>query len=298
MNSPFHTPVLLSELMEYLDVSREGIYVDCTLGLGGHAVEILKRNPHAKLVGIDIDEESLNIARKKLEPYASRVIIYHSDFRYLPDIDIDFSKIKAIYMDLGMSSFQLNSTERGFSFNTEGPLDMRMDLRNNLTASKIINEYSEKRLNEIFFKFGELKQAKRLAHEIVSNRKGEKFKTTSQLRRLCEEVCRWRPQKGKIHPAAKVFQALRIEVNQELNNLSDFIEEISEKIKKKARIAAISFHSLEDRIIKHTFKKLAHPKTSNSTLKILTKKPVIPSEKEISLNPRSRSAKLRVAEKI
>lgn len=298
MNGNVHIPVLVEEVMDYLDVKRKGIYVDCTLGLGGHAVEILKRNPDACLIGFDIDEKSLLKAKEKLEPYADRVELYHSDFRYLPDLNIDFSSIIGILLDLGISSFQLGSPERGFSFNQEGPLDMRMDLRNKVTASKIVNKYSEYRLVQIFKEYGELKQAKRLAREIVSRRKTKKIETTTQLRRLVEEICRWRPQKGKIHPAAKLFQAIRIELNQELKSLSSFLERISRKIPKKAHIIAISFHSLEDRIIKHTFAYLAASNDSPPSLKILTKKPVIPSDKEVAINFRARSAKLRAVEKI
>ena len=298
MNGNIHIPVLVEEVMNYLDVKRKGIYVDCTLGLGGHAVEILKRNPDARLIGFDIDEKSLLKAKEKLEPYADKVELYHSDFRYLPDLNIDFSSIIGILLDLGISSFQLDSPERGFSFNQEGPLDMRMDLRNKVTASKIVNKYSEYRLVQIFKEYGELKQAKRFAREIVSRRKTKKIETTTQLRRLVEEICRWRPQKGKIHPAAKLFQAIRIELNQELKSLSSFLERISKKIPKKAHIIAISFHSLEDRIIKHTFAHLAASNDSPPSLKILTKKPVIPSDKEVAINFRARSAKLRAVEKI
>ena len=298
MNGNVHIPVLVEEVMDYLDVKRKGIYIDCTLGLGGHAVEILKRNPDARLIGFDIDEKSLLKAKEKLESYADRVELYHSDFRYLPDLNIDFSSIIGILLDLGISSFQLDSPERGFSFNQEGPLDMRMDLRNKVTASKIVNKYSEYRLVQIFKEYGELKQAKRLAREIVSRRKTKKIETTTQLRRLVEEICRWRPQKGKIHPAAKLFQAIRIELNQELKSLSSFLERISKKIPKKAQIIAISFHSLEDRIIKHTFAHLAASNDSPPSLKILTKKPVIPSDKEVAINFRARSAKLRAVEKI
>jgi 16S rRNA (cytosine1402-N4)-methyltransferase len=298
MNGNGHLPVLLEEVMDYLDIKREGIYVDCTLGLGGHALEILKRNSKAYLIGFDIDEMSLLKAKEKLSPYADRVKLYHSDFRYIPDLKIDFSKIKGILLDLGISSFQLDSPERGFSFNQDGPLDMRMDLRNKITAYKIINKYPENKLAQIFREYGELRQAKRLAKEIASQRKSEKIEKTTQLRRIVERICGWRPQPGKIHPAAKVFQAIRIEVNQELKSLSGFLERITQLIPKKAHIAAISFHSLEDRIIKHTFSHLAASNNSHPFLKILTKKPVIPSQEEIAINFRSRSAKLRAAERV
>lgn len=298
MNGNGHIPVLLEETLEYLDSKKQGIYIDCTIGLGGHAYEIVKRNPKASLIGFDIDEKSLLEAKKKLQPFADRVELYHSDFRYIPDIKIDFSQIKGVLLDLGISSFQLDSPERGFSYSREGPLDMRMDIRNKVTAKKIINKYSEHKLSQIFHEYGELKQARRLAREIVSRRKKTRFETTTQLCRIVEEICRWRPQKGKIHPAAKVFQAIRIEVNQELNNLSFFLERMIHSLPKKTRIAVISFHSLEDRIIKHTFARLAAPGDSPPLLKILTKKPVVPSEEEVAANFRARSAKLRAAEKI
>ncbi len=298
MNGNAHVPVLLEETLHYLNIHREGIYVDCTLGLGGHAAEILRRNPRAFLIGFDIDEKSLLKAKKNLKPYAARVELYHSDFRYLPDLKIDFSRIRALLLDLGLSSYQLDTPERGFSFNREGPLDMRMDLRNKTTAAKVINKYSEHRLAQIFHEYGELRQARRLAKEIVSRRKIKKFTATTELCRMVEAVCGWRPQKGKIHPAAKVFQAIRIEVNQELNGLADFLERIVHKIPEKARIVAISFHSLEDRIIKHTYLNLASEEVAQPCLKILTRKPVVPGEEEIAANFRARSAKLRAAERI
>lgn len=298
MNGNGHIPVLLEEVLAYLDIEREGIYIDCTLGLAGHAFQIVTRNPKATLIGFDVDEISLLEAKKKLQPYAERVLLYHSDFRYLPGLKIEFSDIRGVLFDFGLSSFQLDSPRRGFSFNQEGPLDMRMDLRNKLTASKIINKYSEHHLAQILREYGEFRQAKRLAREIVSRRKLKKFETTSQLRLIVEEICRWRPQKGKTHPAAKVFQALRIEVNQELKSLRDFLEKTVHLLPRKARIIAISFHSLEDRIIKHTFAQLAFPKDTPPLLKILTKKPVVPTEEEIAVNFRSRSAKMRAAERI
>lgn len=298
MNDNHHTPVLVEEVMDYLNIHREGVYVDCTVGLGGHALQIVKRNPRANLIAFDIDEHSLLKAKNTLKPYAERVTLYHSDFRYLPDLNIDFFKIRGILFDLGLSSFQLDSPERGFSFNLEGPLDMRMDHRNKMTASKIVNKYAEHSLAQIFKEYGEFRQANKLAKEIVSRRKIRKIETTTELRRIVEEITRWRPQKGKTHPAAKIFQALRIEVNQELKDLSLFIEKTAYILPKGARVAAISFHSLEDRIIKHTFASLAYPKHTHPYLKILTKKPVVPSEEEVASNFRARSAKLRAAERL
>ncbi len=298
MNKSSHIPVLVEEVMDYLDIQRKGVYVDCTVGLGGHALEVLKRNPESRVIGFDIDEKALHRAKDRLQPFAERVELYHADFRDMPELPIDFVQVKGILLDLGLSSFQLDSTERGFSFNLEGPLDMRMDLRNKVSASKIIHSYSEHKLAEIFRNYGELRQARFLAREIVSRRKIKRIEKTTQLRRLVEEVCRWRPQKGKIHPAAKVFQALRIEVNQELKGISEFIEKTASKIHKGARILVISFHSLEDRIIKHTFIRLASTDRNHPLLKILTRKPIIPSERELAENSRARPAKLRAGERI
>jgi 16S rRNA (cytosine1402-N4)-methyltransferase len=293
-----HVPVLLTEVLDYLDVAREGIYVDCTIGLAGHALEILRRNPKAALVGFDLDETALAETRKKLRPYAERVQLYHGDFRYLPEVDIDFSSIRGLFLDLGLSSFQLDSPERGFSFNQEGPLDMRMDLRSKTTAFKIIDTYSEPKLSRLFQEYGELRQARRLAREVAARRKAKKIETTTELRRVIEEVCHWIPQKGKIHPAAKVFQALRIEVNEELRGVGEFLEDMAGKVPSRARFVAISFHSLEDRIIKHTFVRLSSSGDRPALFRLLTKKPVTPTEEEMAANSRSKPAKLRAIEKI
>ncbi|MGD2294467.1 MAG: 16S rRNA (cytosine(1402)-N(4))-methyltransferase RsmH [Candidatus Aminicenantes bacterium] len=298
MNQNGHTPVLLEEVLEYLEVQREGIYVDCTVGLGGHTAEILKRNPKASLIGFDIDEKSLLKAKDKLQAYADRVTLYHSDFRYLPDLNMDFSDIRGILLDLGISSYQLDSPERGFSYSQDGPLDMRMDWRNKTTAAKILNKYSEYRLAQVFREYGELRQAKKLANSIVTRRKEIKIETTLQLFQIVEDVCRWRTQKGKTHPAARVFQALRIEANQELKNLSSFLERVILLSPSKARIVAVSFHSLEDRIVKRAFAKMTVHNDHPVCLKILTKKPVIPTKNEVESNFRARSAKLRAAERI
>lgn len=292
-----HRPVLLEETLHYLNIGREGVYIDCTLGLAGHASEILQRNPKARLVGLDLDEQSLLKAREVLRPYAGRVDLYHSDFRYLPELDLDFSRVRGVLLDLGFSSFQLDSPERGFSHSHDGPLDMRMDFRNKLTAAKILEKYSEARLAQVFREYGELKQANKLAKAIASRRRSSKIESTTQLRSIVEDVCRWRPQQGKIHPAAKVFQALRIEVNQELAGLEEFLEQTARLLPPKARLVGISFHSLEDRIVKHTFVRLARPDDGPDILEILTKKPVTPGAEEIARNPRARSAKLRAAEK-
>jgi 16S rRNA (cytosine1402-N4)-methyltransferase len=298
MNQRGHVPVLLKEVLEYADSKREGVYVDGTIGLAGHSLEILKGNPRAKLIGLDIDGLALAETRIKLEPFAERVELYQADFRYLPELNIDFPAVRALLLDLGLSSFQLDAPERGFSFNQDGPLDMRMDLRNKTTAGKIIDTYSEPRLSRLFLEYGELRQARRLAREIVARRKVKKIATTSELRRIIEEVCHWVPQKGKIHPAAKVFQALRIEINGELEGLGEFLETMAHRLGSGARIVVISFHSLEDRIVKRTFARLASADPGPALLRLLTRKPVTPTEQEIAANSRARPAKLRAAERI
>lgn len=298
MSGVIHIPVLLEDALEFLVTDKKGTYIDCTVGLGGHSAEILRKNPKAKLIGFDIDESSLTAAKKSLQPFADRIELYHSDFRYLPDLKLDFSGVSGILIDLGISSFQLDSPGRGFSYSHQGPLDMRMDFRNKITAAKIINKYSEHQLAHVFRAYGELRQSKRLAAAIVSKRKIKKIETTRQLFTIIEEVCRWRHQKGKIHPAAKVFQAIRIEVNQELKDLDIFLEKIIHKLPSRARIVVISFHSLEDRIVKQTFVRLASSDEAHPSIKIITKKPIFPSQEEIARNFRARSAKLRAAERI
>jgi 16S rRNA (cytosine1402-N4)-methyltransferase len=298
MSQQAHIPVLLEEVLSLLDTQRQGVYLDCTIGLGGHSSEILRHNKDARVIGFDIDEKALMKAKENLKPFADRVTLYHSDFRYIPELKIDFPSIRGILLDLGLSSFQLDEPTRGFSYQKKGPLDMRMDLRNKTTAAKIINKSSENKLTQIFWEYGELRQAKILAKEIYSRRKQEEINTTSQLLKITEEICRWRPQKGKTHPAARVFQALRIEVNQELKDLDTFLEKIVRLTPKNTRTAVISFHSLEDRIVKQTMKELASSKLDRPLITILTKKPVTPSQKEIDVNFRARSAKLRVSRNI
>jgi len=298
MTTHGHIPVLLDEVLDILDTARPGLYIDGTLGAAGHAFEILKKNPEASLVGLDRDETSLRAASERLESFADRIVLYNADFRQLPDLDIDFASVKGYLFDLGISSLQLDDPERGFSHSLEGPLDMRMDAREKTTAFKILDTSSESRLAEIFRNYGELSQARKLAREIAGRRKFRKFETTTQLRLLVEEVCRWHPQKGRIHPAAKVFQALRIEVNRELEGLSEFLDELFDLMAPGARVAVISFHSLEDRIAKRAFLAASSEDNAPPRLKLLTRKPMTPSEEEVSRNSRSRSAKMRAAERI
>ncbi len=293
-----HCPVLPTEVLEFLDAGREGIYVDCTLGLAGHALAILERNPRSKLIGLDRDGLSLERARERLKDHAGRVKLFQADFKCLPELGIPFKKVRGVLADLGISSFQLDSPERGFSHTHEGPLDMRMDLRSKTTAGKVLHTYPEQKLADIFAKYGELGQTRRFAREIVHLRKLGRLETTGDLRVLTEAVYRWRPQRGRIHPAAKAFQALRIEVNQELDGLGPFIEATVRLSSPGTRFVVISFHSLEDRIVKRAFHGLASPAEGAPLLSILTKKPVMAGEDEVAANSRARSAKLRAAERV
>ena len=298
MTEKGHCPVLLTEVLEFMDVGREGVYVDCTLGLAGHAVAILERNPRASLVGLDRDEISLRQARERLAPFGGRVRLFHSDFKYLPELGLGFRDIRGVLVDLGISSFQLDSPERGFSFSQEGPLDMRMDQRSKVTAGKVLHTFPEPKLADLFEAYGELPHSRRLAREIVRLRKLGRVDTTSDLLGVVEEVYRWRPQKGKIHPAAKAFQALRIEVNRELEGLTEFFEETIRMSVPGTRFVAISFHSLEDRIVKHAFAGLASARDREPILSVLTKKPVMAGPDELAANSRARSAKLRAAVRV
>ena len=293
-----HVPVLLEEALKQLDIGRAGTYIDGTLGMGGHSLEILRRNPKASVIGFDRDEASLRKAGERLAEFGARVRLYHGDFKEIPGLGLDLGKVRGVLLDLGMSSFQLDSPERGFSFNADGPLDMRMDLRTKATAASVLEKYSEAKLDEVFRTYGELPHTRRLAREIVSRRKLHPFETTGQLRRLVEEIYRWRPQKGKVHPAAKAFQALRIEINGELEGLGAFLESMVSGTRPGTRFVVIAFHSLEDRIVKRTFAALASPAEGAPRLRILTKKPLTASESEVAANTRSRSAKLRSAEKV
>ena len=295
-----HTPVLLEEVLEFLQAKRPGVYIDCTVGLGGHALEILKRSPGTRIIGFDLDETSLQEAAKRLADYSSRIKLFQADFRNILECNriISLTEVKGVLIDLGLSSFQLDNPERGFSFNLEGPLDMRMDRRQKTTAEKILMGYPEVRLAEIFKKYGELHHTRLLAKKIVSQRKLGLLRKTTDLKKLVEETYRWVPQKNRAHPAARVFQALRIEVNQELQGLDEFLEKLAARCSSGTRIVVISFHSLEDRLVKRAFYKLASGENRQPVIRILTKKPVTPALEEIAANSRSHSAKLRAAERL
>jgi 16S rRNA (cytosine1402-N4)-methyltransferase len=290
-----HIPVLLEETVNLLTSNGGKIYVDATIGLGGHSYEILKRNSNVYLIGIDKDPNALEIAEERLKDFEGRFALYQADYKDIDEVlkaeGID--KVDGILMDLGVSMLQLKTPERGFSFNEDAPLDMRMNPEQKLTAYDVVNKYKEKDLARIIKEYGEERFAYRIAKAIAEYRRKKPIETTKELAEIVERAV----PKGfykKIHPATKTFQAIRIEVNKELEHLKEALIKLPTLLNPGGRIAVISFHSLEDRIVKHTLRYFE----KEGTLKVLTKKPITPSEEEIKRNPASRSAKLRVAEKI
>lgn len=295
-----HKPVLLREAMEYLEPSRGGVFVDATLGLGGHAEAILTSSQSVKLIGIDQDAEALKRASERLQDFAERVNLAHANFAEIKQVlgSFDISQVDGILADLGVSSLQLEGEGRGFSFQRDEPLDMRMNREaETLTAAELLNTLSEQEIADLIFKYGEERFARRIAKKIVERRAtGKPIQTTFELVELIEKAIGKRS--GKIHSATRTFQALRIAVNRELENLEKFIFDAVDVLKIGGRLVLISFHSLEDRLIKHLFLKFAGRDDFPKRVEILTRKPVRPSEYEIKDNPRARSAKLRACMKI
>ncbi len=305
-----HRPVLMMEAVEALSPPPDGVVLDLTVGMGGHASELLKRLPRGRLIGLDQDVDALQHAGLALQG-DPRVSLYKANFADLLWVlkDLSVNEVDSVLMDIGVSSYQLDTPARGFSFMNEGPLDMRMDQAAGFTASEVLNNYPEEKLSKIFFEFGEEPKARALARAIVRARAEEPLRTTSQLADLAKKVL-GRPQgRDSKHPATRLFQALRIEVNRELEVLQKGLRSVFSVLKPGGRLAVITFHSLEDRIVKQTFKResidcICPPDIPmcvcghKASLKILTGKPISPSEAEISENPRSRSAKLRAAEKL
>ncbi len=289
-----HIPVMVEEVMTFLRCEAGRTYVDATLGGGGHASEILKRStPDGVVIGIEWDEDALAEARNVLMPFGDRVKIFRENFIHLPDF-MRAESVDGILLDLGLSSIQVEKEERGFSFKGEGPLDMRMDQRVNQTAADLINRLSLEELEYILFHYGEESWAKKIAKAIVQGREREPIRTTQTLRKVVYRAIPRRFHSRRIDPATKTFQALRIRVNDELENLRKILETGWKILKKGGRMCIISFHSLEDRMVKETFRTLE----KEGEMRILTKKPVPSSEEERRRNPRSRSAKLRCAERI
>ncbi|MCY7331466.1 MAG: 16S rRNA (cytosine(1402)-N(4))-methyltransferase RsmH [Pseudanabaena sp. CAN_BIN31] len=281
-----HVPVLAEPAIAGLEIISGGIYLDCTVGGGGHSSLILQAAENVRLVGIDRDEMAIAAATEKLTDYENRVTFWRGNFcEYKPAPNLLFDGILA---DLGVSSTQFDVAERGFSFRESGDLDMRMDNRQTLTAAEIVNHYKEVELANIFFKLGEERLSRRIARQIVEKRP---FKTTLELANAISACVPASYRNGRIHPATRTFQALRIAVNRELESLEKWLTIAPNWLKTGGKIAVITFHSLEDRIVKHTFRE-------DDRLQVLTKKVIIASDAEIKSNPRSRSAKLRLAQRI
>lgn len=303
-----HIPVLLNETIENLNIKPDGIYVDCTLGAGGHSKEILKNLKNGFLIGFDQDEEAIKAAKINLKEYKDKIIFINENFKYfdseLSKLGVD--KIDGALMDIGISSYQIDNGQRGFSYMNDGILDMRMDKRIEKDARYIVNNYSIDQLQNIFSKYGEERFSRTIAKAIVKSRKIKEIKTTFELR----DVVRKNIFSNEVHPEKRIFQALRIEVNDELGVLDRTIEKIADRLNKEGRLCIITFHSLEDRIVKEKFKYLnknciCPPElpvckcgSNHRKLKIITKKPIIASNQELKINKRSHSAKLRVAERV
>jgi 16S rRNA (cytosine1402-N4)-methyltransferase len=278
--------VLLAETMELLAVRPGGLYVDGTLGLGGHAAEILARSaPDGRLLGVDRDAETLERARETLAPFAARTRLAHADYREVPAL-LGGEKADGILLDLGVSSVQLDTPERGFSFRLEGPLDMRMDRSRGETAADVVRDTREGELADLIYRYGEERASRRIARAIVDARRRERIDTTAALAAVVRRAVR-RSRPG-LDPATRTFQALRIHVNRELEGVDRALEALAGCLAETGRLGVIAFHSLEDRVVKHTFRDL-----SRRGFRLLTRKPVRPTETERLANPRSRSARLR-----
>jgi len=306
-----HVSVLLQEAIEGLNIKKDGIYVDGTLGGAGHSKEIVKKLENGRLIGIDQDIDAIERANEVLKDYKDKVTIIHDNFKNLDFIlkRLNISTIDGILLDLGVSSYQLDEGERGFSYNKDSYIDMRMDTSQDLSGWDVVNKYSKKELERIIKEYGEERWAARIAEFIVEERKHKTIDTTGELVEIIKKAIPKGARKDGPHPAKRTFQAIRIEVNRELEILKDSIINAVRLLNTGGRICIITFHSLEDRIVKDTFKELSLDCicppgmpvcTCNKTkeLEIITRKPILPSKEEIERNPRSRSAKLRIGEKV
>ncbi|MCI5944568.1 MAG: 16S rRNA (cytosine(1402)-N(4))-methyltransferase RsmH [Eubacterium sp.] len=306
-----HKSVMLDETIEALHIRPDGIYVDGTLGGAGHSREIAARlGDKGRLIGIDQDGDAIAVAGKRLEPFGDRVTIVRSNYADMRNIldSLSIEKVSGILLDLGVSSYQLDNSERGFTYREDVPLDMRMDMRQPRTARDIVNDYSEKELFHIIRDYGEDRFAKNIARHIVAARQNAPIETTGQL---CDIIRAAIPAKVRAtggHPAKKTFQAIRIELNHELDVLKDHLEEMIDSLEDGGRLCVITFHSLEDRIVKNIFRTSENPCICPpdfpictcgrvSKGKVITRKPIVPTEKELEENSRSKSAKLRVFER-
>ncbi len=292
-----HVPVLQKEILAYLDPKPNENFIDCTIGEGGHALAILERNgPNGKVLGIDWSPEVIENCKLKIENFKERVILVCDNFVNLKKIieKYKFKPVSGILFDLGFSSWHLEESNKGFSFLRDEGLDMRYNFQNSLTAEKMINSYSESEIERILKEYGQERFAKRIAQKIVDERKKKTIQTTFQLVEIIKKSVPKNYETGRIHPATRTFQALRIAVNDELENLKKVIPQTLDILEPQGKLVIISFHSLEDRIVKNFFKE----NSQRSRLKILTKKPTTPSQEEIKINHRARSSKLRAAIKI
>jgi len=306
-----HRPVLLEETIRHLRIRPDGIYADGTLGGGGHSFEIARQlSENGRLIGIDQDEAAIKAAQQRLQPYADRVTIVRSNYRDMRDrlAELGITSVDGVILDLGVSSYQLDEGQRGFTYREDVPLDMRMDQRQSLTARRVVNEYSEEDLVRVLRDFGEERFAKRIAAGIVRERAQKTIETTGELVEIIKAAI---PAKARLtggHPAKRTFQAIRIEVNQELTVLEESLDGMIDLLNDGGRICVITFHSLEDRIVKDIFRKNENPCICppdfpvcvcgrKSKGRVITRKPVLPSEEETEENPRAKSAKLRVFER-
>lgn len=306
-----HVSIMLQECIDGLNIKKDGIYVDGTLGGAGHSIEIVKRLETGLLIGIDQDKNAIKKAEQVLDDYFDRTLIVRDNFSNIKNIlfNNNIEGIDGMLLDLGVSSHQLDEGDRGFSYHKEAKLDMRMDSKSKLSAWNVVNEYSEEDLNRIIKDYGEERWAKRIAQFIVNERKNKTIDTTLELVEVIKKAVPAGARKDGPHPARRTFQAIRIEVNNELGIIEQTIIDAVRSMRKGGRICIITFHSLEDRIVKDTFKELSLdcvcPKQipvcvcdKEREVKIITRKPIIPSKEEIAANPRARSAKLRIAERI
>ncbi len=288
-----HLPVLIEEVLQVFAQSRLTTFFDGTLGGGGHASAILEAHPEIeRYIGCDQDSIALEKAKEKLAPWKDKMVFVKENFSSIQSIlkEKKIPSVDGILMDIGVSSFQLDDPERGFSFQKEGPLDMRMAKDAEVSAEEVVNEFPERKLGEILRQFGEEPRWKKLAKEIVERRRKQRITTTTQLKEVIERVY---PKRGKLHPATLTFQALRIYVNNELQHLERGIKDALSSLASGGILSVISFHSLEDRIVKNLFR----DRKKEGVVELLTKKPIIPTQKEIAKNRRARSAKLRAAKK-
>jgi len=287
-----HVPVMPEEVLEALKIRENGIYVDATVGTGGHAAYILRRAGRCTLIGIDRDEKAIEAARERLKEFGN-VHLVRGNFSDMRDIvsNLGYAAVSGILLDIGVSALHLKSEGRGFSFLRDEPLDMRMDQGQGLTAREVVNTYSEKELADIIYRYGEERHSRKIARAIVNARRRRPVESCKEL---ADIISRAVGRRGRIHPATRTFQAIRIEVNRELEELTAAIEEGASLLEKGGRLCVLSYHSLEDRIVKNAFKKLA----KEGRFMIVTRKPVVPGQAEQRANPSSRSAKMRVGERI